>query len=47
MVTVEDHDKFDVLADYMKEVDYTQLKENSDGTYHVAEAACAGGACLI
>lgn len=47
VTTVEDHDKFDLLADYMVAVDYTQLKENSDGTYHVAEAACAGGACLI
>lgn len=47
IVTEEDETKFQFLADYLVEVDYTKLKESSDGTYHVAEASCAGGACVV
>jgi ribonucleoside-diphosphate reductase alpha chain len=47
VTTEEDQEKFDMLSTYLSVVDYTQLKENSDGTYHVAEAACSGGACLV
>lgn len=47
IITPEDQEKFDYFQDYLVSVDYTQLKESSDGTYHVAEASCIGGACLV
>lgn len=47
IITKEDQEKFDFLLDYLVPVDYTKLKENSDGTYHVQETACGGGACLV
>ncbi len=47
VVTQEDEEKFAELIEQYIPVDYTKMIENSDGTVHMAEASCAGGACLV
>ncbi|MBK5277687.1 MAG: hypothetical protein JJE09_02375 [Bacteroidia bacterium] len=40
-------EQFEVLEKSLKEIDLTGVFENDDETDHKAEAACAGGACVI
>lgn len=47
VVSDEDWDKFLSLKENLHYVDYTQLNEQKDDTHLIAEASCAGGACLI
>jgi ribonucleoside-triphosphate reductase len=47
VTTKEDREKFEFLKKNYVPVDFSQMVENSDGTMHMAESSCAGGACLI
>jgi ribonucleoside-diphosphate reductase alpha chain len=47
VVTVEDEEKYNMLIEKYKHVDYTKLKELEDTTTVADTLACAGGACQL